>query len=54
MNYNYHAEHHKFPRIPSRNLPAFADWLESQGIEVEHSASYLATITARFEAIRNG
>lgn len=50
MNYNYHGEHHKFPRIPSRNLPAFASWLQEQGVEIEHSPSYLATIRARWKA----
>ena len=50
MNYNYHGEHHKFPHIPSRNLPAFSDWLENQGEIIEHSPSYLATIWQRWKA----
>ena len=50
MNYNYHGEHHLFPRIPSRNLPAFSRWLSEQGWEVEQSPSYLSTILARWRA----
>ena len=50
MNYNYHGEHHKFPRIPSRNLPEFSEWLNEQGVKVEHAPSYLTTIYARWKA----
>jgi Fatty acid desaturase len=44
LNYNYHGEHHLYPRIPSRNLPALANWLKEQGYAVERSPSYLATL----------
>jgi fatty acid desaturase len=50
MNYNYHAEHHRFPRIPGRNLPALSAWLKAQGVRIEHSPSYLATFCARWRA----
>ena len=50
MNYNYHAEHHRFPRIPGRNLPALSDWLKGQGVNIEHSPSYFATLCARWRA----
>ncbi len=50
MNYNFHGEHHLFPRIPSRNLPAFSQWLAEQGLVVERSPSYLSTILARCRA----
>ncbi|MBC7778920.1 MAG: fatty acid desaturase [Proteobacteria bacterium] len=54
MNYNYHGEHHRFPRVPSRNLPALSRWLEQQGQPMERSASYLATLTARWRAAPTG
>lgn len=50
LNYNYHGEHHRYPRVPSKNLPALAAWLEAQGQPVEHSPSYLDTIVARWKA----
>jgi len=50
MNYNYHGEHHRYPRVPSRNLPALARWLREQGQPVEHSPSYVATLLARWRA----
>jgi fatty acid desaturase len=50
MNYNFHGEHHKFPRIPSRNLPEFAQWLKEQGVVIEHAPSYIATIYLRWKA----
>ncbi len=50
MNYNFHGEHHKYPRIPSRNLPAFAEWLKEQGVTIERSSSYLTTIYLRWQA----
>jgi len=52
LNYNFHGEHHLYPRIPSRNLPAFAGWLEEQGHAIERSPSYLATLFARWRAAR--
>lgn len=50
MNYNYHGEHHRYPRIPSRNLLAFSRWLQEQGVSIEHSPSYSATLWARWKA----
>lgn len=50
MNYNYHGEHHRYPRIPSRNLPAFSQWLKEQGVSIEHSPSYIATLWGRWKA----
>lgn len=50
MNYNYHAEHHRYPRIPGRNLPALSAWLKEQGGRIEHSPSYLATLRTRWQA----
>jgi fatty acid desaturase len=50
MNYNYHGEHHRYPRVPSRNPPALSRWLREQGQPVERSPSYLATILARSQA----
>lgn len=50
MNYNFHGEHHTYPRIPSRNLPVFAEWLKEQGVAIEHAPSYLATIYLRWQA----
>jgi fatty acid desaturase len=50
LNYNYHGEHHRYPRVPSRNLPALSRWLQEQGQPVERSPSYLATIFARWRA----
>lgn len=50
MNYNYHAEHHSYPRIPSRNLRAFSHWLQEQGVAVESSPSYVSTILTRWKA----
>jgi len=52
LNYNYHGEHHLYPRIPSRNLPALANWLKEQGYAVERSPSYLATLMARWKAAK--
>jgi len=50
MNYNYHAEHHRFPRIPGKNLPVLSEWLKEQGVYIEHSPSYFATLCARWHA----
>jgi len=50
LNYNYHGEHHRYPRVPSRNLPALSQWLKENGQPVERSPSYLATIAARWRA----
>jgi fatty acid desaturase len=50
LNYNFHGEHHLYPRIPSRNLPALSSWLREQGHPVERSPSYLATLRARWNA----
>ena len=47
LNYNYHGEHHRYPRVPSKNLPALSQWLKENGQPVERSPSYLATIAAR-------
>ncbi len=52
LNYNFHGEHHLYPRIPSRNLPAFARWLDEQGHAIERSPSYIATLFARWQAAR--
>jgi fatty acid desaturase len=52
LNYNFHGEHHLYPRIPSRNLPALARWLGERGHAVERSPSYLATLLARWEAAK--
>lgn len=48
LNYNYHGEHHRYPRVPSKNLPALSRWLAEQGQPVERSPSYLATLIARW------
>lgn len=50
MNYNFHAEHHRFPRVPGRNLPALSAWLKQQGVDIEHSPSYFSTLRARWQA----
>lgn len=50
LNYNYHGEHHRYPRVPSKNLPALSQWLGEQGQSVERSPSYLSTIYARWKA----
>lgn len=50
LNYNFHAEHHHFPRIPGRNLPALSAWLKQQGMDIELSSSYFATLRARWQA----
>ena len=54
MNYNFHGEHHRYPRVPSRNLPKLARWLQEQGQPVEHSPSYVATLLARWRACPRG
>ena len=54
LNYNYHGEHHRYPRVASKNLPALAQWLAEQGQPVERSPSYLATIYARWKACGTG
>lgn len=33
LNYNYHGEHHSYPRVPSKNLPALSRWLAEQGTQ---------------------
>ena len=53
MNYNFHGEHHSYPRVPSRNLPALARWLREQGYPVEHSPSYFSTLITRWKACGN-
>jgi fatty acid desaturase len=50
MNYNYHGEHHRYPRVPSQHLPAFSRWLQEHGKPVEHAPSYMATLIARWRA----
>lgn len=50
LNYNYHGEHHRYPRVPSRNLPALSQWLLEQGQPVERSPSYTNTIRSRWQA----
>jgi fatty acid desaturase len=50
LNYNYHGEHHRYPRVPSKNLPALSAWLKERGQPVELSPSYLDTIIARWRA----
>jgi fatty acid desaturase len=31
LNFNYHAEHHRFPAVPSRHLAALREWLAHRG-----------------------
>ncbi len=50
LNYNNHGEHHRFPHVPSRNLPGFSRWLAQQGVAVERAPSYTATLLARWRA----
>lgn len=54
LNYNYHGEHHRYPRVPSKNLPALSRWLVEQDQPVERSPSYLATLVARWRACGGG
>ena len=50
LNYNFHGEHHSYPRVPSKNLPALSQWLAEQGYAIERSPSYVSTIFERWKA----
>lgn len=52
LNVSHGGEHHRHPRIPCRNRPALARYLEEQGQGVERLSSSLAMLAARQRAAR--
>jgi fatty acid desaturase len=53
LNFNYHNEHHRWPQVPSRHLPAVHRELTASVLApYEHSPSYWASARELVRACR--